>query len=105
MAQAKPVAHNFMSASVDIERLQKVFGGKGERIVIVVPGQEPLVMLPLNEYEQISAGKKTQVNKSAETKAGKLQLGQQQPKPDAPELVDPLSGGLTDDDQYFPEPL
>ena len=47
-----------MSALIDIERLQKIFGRKGEKVVIVVPGQDPVVLVPLTEYEQYGQGKR-----------------------------------------------
>ena len=93
-----------MAANIDIERLQKAFGSKGERIVIVVPGQEPLVMVPLNEYEQMSSGKKAP-GKANEPKANRSEVKPAPPKISLPESIDPLQGGLADDNQYFPEPL
>lgn len=97
-----------MASLVDIERLQKIFGRKGEKIVLVVPGQDPVVLVPLTEYENYSETKKTNTD---EVK-GKPKIVQTakpatvaSPKSEAPEVVDPLAGGLEDDDQYFPEPL
>ena len=94
-----------MSALIDIERLQKIFGRKGEKVVIVVPGQDPVVLVPLTEYEQYEQGKRPPT--AGEPKVNKPPQKPQTPAPklQTPEPVDPLQGGLEDDDQYFPEPL
>ena len=99
-----------MSALIDIERLQKIFGRKGEKIVLVVPGQDPVVLVPLTEYEQYGQSKHTPP--VGEPKTNKPPVKPQPPvkpteapKAEAPEIVDPLVGGVEDDDQYFPEPL
>ncbi|HAO81179.1 MAG TPA: hypothetical protein DEA87_00665 [Candidatus Veblenbacteria bacterium] len=94
-----------MSALIDIERLQKIFGRKGEKVVIVVPGQDPVVLVPLTEYEQYEQGKRPPT--AGEPKVNKPPQKPQSivPKLQTPESVDPLQGGLEDDDQYFPEPL
>ena len=94
-----------MSASVDLERLAKVFTRRGERVVLVVPGMEPVVLVPLSEYERLTSGEQGQ------NRTGELKGSKSRPKPSAqtkfgsPEQIDPLPGGLEDDNQYFPEPL
>ncbi|MDP3986568.1 MAG: hypothetical protein U1C53_01925 [Candidatus Veblenbacteria bacterium] len=94
-----------MPALIDLEQLNRVFMNRGERPVLVLPGREPLVVVPLSEYERLVQGApKRGPAKSAIVSQDKPQL---EAKPVAPtvELVDPLQGGVTDDDQYFPEPL
>ncbi|MFH1111533.1 MAG: hypothetical protein V1712_00485 [Patescibacteria group bacterium] len=72
-----------------IERL----ASRGERVVIVGKG-EPVVLLPLAEYEKLTAGQTVMFGeRSAESTVPRL------------ESIDPPAGALSDDDQYFPEPL
>lgn len=98
-----------MPMLIDLERIQKVFTRRGERVVLIMPDSEPVVLVPLNEYEQFSQSKLPLTNPGnrIQTKATRNQV---KPAPASantanPELVDPLQGGLEDDDQYFPEPL
>lgn len=94
-----------MGLTVDLEKIQKVFARRGERVVLVLPDSEPLVLVPLSEYEQFGQAK-LPLN-PAETKNKKPAPAQPKPsaKTETIEQVDPLQGGLEDDDQYFPEPL
>ena len=70
-----------------IERL----AARGERIVIIGKG-DPMVLLPLTEYEKLTSGQFNMIN------GGNTQNTRLEP-------VDIPSGMVSDDDQYFPEPL
>ena len=72
-----------------IERLS----ARGERVVIVGKG-EPVVILPLSEYEKLTAGQ-TMMFDDNRGRSENQRL----------ESVDLPSGMMPDDDQYFPEPL
>jgi len=96
-----------MSQTIDLNELARIFSRRGEKVVVILPDSEPVVLLPLSEYEKITTLQRTLPLKSAKTKIS--------PKPimensiakseDKLEAVDPLQGALPDDDQYFPEPL
>jgi len=73
-----------------IERLT----ARGERVIIVGKG-EPMVLLPLDEYEKLTAGQAKLFNGSGAVSSENTRL----------EPVDLPSGLGPDDDQYFPEPL
>ncbi len=68
-----------------IERLLK----RGERVV-VIGGPEPMVLLPLSEYEMLLENKT-----NLETAENAPYL----------ESVDVPQGAVEDDDQYYPEPV
>ncbi len=111
MAKAKPSGKaSGMPVLIDLARIQKVFGRRGERVVLIMPDSaEPVVLVPLNEYEQFS---QTKLPLAATGAGGQNKTHKNPIKPNntagqrpQPELVDPLQGGLEDDDQYFPEPL
>lgn len=72
-----------------IERL----AARGERLVIIGKGQ-PMVVLPLDEYEKLTAGQAIMFDETMPEKPG-ARL----------EPVDLPGGMVADDDQYFPEPL
>jgi hypothetical protein len=105
-----------MATTVDLEQLARVFGRRGERVVLVLPTGGPVVLVPLSEYEElVSPGRSG--TRPAQTAAGQVPrrnparpLAQKPVQPqvaptEALEAVDPLQGSLSDDDQYFPEPL
>lgn len=96
-----------MENLVDLAELRRILGRKGERVVVVVPGQEPIVLLSLSEYEQLTGGTgKTGARPAA---GGNGRSGASKSAgPAAPaklESIDPPQGTLEDDDQYYPEPL
>lgn len=100
-----------MPQIIDWERLNKLFLERGERVVLVPPQGEPLVLVPLSQYEQL-LGKGHAV--SAETRSKPPARRPAAPTtPATPpseassalEPIDPPQGALQDDDQYFPEPL
>ena len=93
-----------MNALIDFSKLEK-FLTSGERIVVVIPGQEPVVLVSLAEYEKLT-NVKAQPAKTREVKQTKPQAKSMvEAKTDEVEAVDPLPGALEDDDQYFPEPM
>lgn len=93
-----------MALIVDLERIKKIFARRGEKVVLIMPESEPVVLVPLTEYENLSQGK-LPPGKTQPAVQAKPTVIQKQAQPDLPEIVDPLQGGLEDDDQYFPEPL
>ena len=76
----------------DLGKLIERLIARGERVIIVGKG-EPVVVLPLPEYEKLTAGQAMMFNDSNRAANERL------------EPVDLPSGTLADDDQYFPEPL
>ncbi len=96
--------------NIDFDQLVRVFGRSGERVVLVLPGQEPVVLVPLKEYDALTAatlaGSSRNTPKLAAVQAEvKLQPLSAAAPAKPLEVVDPLQGGLPGDDQYFPEPL
>ncbi len=96
-----------MENLVDLAELKRILGRKGERVVVVVPGQEPIVLLSLTEYEQLSggggkAGARPQANGNSRAAAPRPASAADPAKLEA---IDPPQGTVTDDDQYYPEPL
>lgn len=99
---------------LDLNQIVKLFTRRGERVVVILPEGEPVVLVPLSEYEKMSVARP-----ASERAAHRLH---DKPTPAAPptggakpsavaapaeslEPVDPPQGGLADDDQYYPEPL
>ncbi|MFH1866493.1 MAG: hypothetical protein ABIJ81_00175 [Patescibacteria group bacterium] len=77
----------------DLGKLIERLASQGERVIIIGQG-EPMVILPLNEYEKLKQFNPSLFNERvAERSTPQL------------ESIDPLSSPLPDDDQYFPEPL
>ncbi len=70
----------------DLGQLIKRLLARGERVVIV-GDDEPMVILPLAEYDKLS---------------GFSSIQQEIPYL---EPIDPPQGAVEDDDQYFPEPI
>lgn len=97
-----------MAAPLDLERLARLFTRRGERVVVVLPSGDPVVLLSLPEYEKLTSRGAPTVIEPPRDKRGS---GRPAP-PSAPatpsssvEAVDPPQGGMADDDQYYPEPL
>jgi hypothetical protein len=94
-----------MANQFDLNELARIFTSRGEKVVVVLPGYEPVVILPLKQYDQLvsnqirttnpklSASLKKSVNPVKSAPVQKL------------EAIDPPAGSLESDDQYFPEPL
>ncbi|MFA4937376.1 MAG: hypothetical protein WC575_03765 [Patescibacteria group bacterium] len=78
----------------DFGKIIKKLLARGERIVIL-SDSKPMVLLPLDEYEQLTGNN----GRSYEPVVEEGALGGQL------ESIDPPAGPLPDDDQYFPEPL
>lgn len=89
-----------MGQSVDIEEILRIIGQDNTKVVLVVPGKEPLVMLPLSQYE-LDKNKTTKQNSPVITKNGKKQAISSENI----EKIDPIKGAVDSDDEYFPEPL
>ena len=100
-----------MGVTVDLEQLARIFGRRGERVVLVLPQGEPVVLVPLSEYEQLTLGAKGSkpipmaVPANPQGRRGPGRPPVVRPSGDSLEQIDPLQGQLTDDDAYFPEPL
>ncbi|MBI5465752.1 MAG: hypothetical protein HY974_00485 [Candidatus Kerfeldbacteria bacterium] len=95
-----------MTNQFDLNELVRLFTSRGEKVVVIIPGHEPVVLLPLAQYDQLTGVAKSQINPKLVGSPGK-KLGGQPAKPSAGQLeaVDPPQGSLEGDDQYFPEPL
>ncbi len=90
---------------LDLEKIQRIFTRRGERVVLVLPSGEAVVLVPLTEYEQLVPGPKpTAQPQPAVTPAPRRGPGRP-PAVHPLEAIDPPQGQLPDDDQYFPEPL
>lgn len=97
-----------MENLVDLSELRHILGRHGERVVVVVPGQTPIVLLSLAEYEQLSQGRASgmsQKNTRPQAIESKPQPKNSAFQPPKLETIDPQQGALEDDDQYYPEPL
>ncbi len=105
-----------MAVLVDLDQLARIFGRQGERVVLVLPSGDSVVLVPLSEYEQLVGGTRAQAKPvTLEAQPRRSPGRRPAPKPiepmpaqtksESPESIDPLQGGLSDDDQYFPEPL
>lgn len=84
--------------AVNLELLARLVG-RGERVVLVLPQGDPVVLMPVAEYERLvprlSPTQPKKNNNPKPTPRTSQQL----------EQVDPQQGSLSDDDQYYPEPL
>lgn len=112
---------------IDLEKLYRIFSRRGERVVLLLPDTEPMVLVPLSEYEHnntdlatvakspsknsghhhstpasSTANQQTLQGRKVVNSENKANLSQ---KITEPEQIDPLAGPIEDDDQYFPEPL
>lgn len=98
-----------MSESLNLERLAKLFSHRGEKVVVVLPSGEAVVLVPLGEYEKLVAAKPLPaVSEVRERRNGGRPATRPEGATKAPnslEAVDPPQGALPDDDQYYPEPL
>ncbi len=67
---------------------------RGERVVVIMPAAEPVVLLTLAEYEKLLQAAPAETNLLS-------------PAGEEPVLEDisPLAGLVADDDQYYPEQL
>lgn len=96
-------------ATIDLDRLSRVFLRHGERVVIIGSDGEPLVLVPLDEYESMMKAKPVKPAAEHQPKranAAEIASPKVAPKTQAAlEPVDPPQGALKDDDQYYPEPL
>ena len=98
-----------MGQLVDLEKLTRVFARTGERVVLVIPGQEPVVLVPLADYEKLHLAKPRAISTPVTNGAKPVPLTPKHqasvPAGTPVEAVDPIQGGVESDDQYFPEPL
>lgn len=99
-----------MKLNLDLEQLNRIFSQRGERVILIMPEGEPVVLVPLSEYEQLrkAGGLVAKLpNKDIKNQPKQAQVfkNNQQSKQDELEAIDPPAGALIDDDQYFPEPL
>lgn len=99
-----------MKLNLDLEQINRIFSQRGEKVVLIMPEGEPIVLVPLSEYEQLrkSGGLIAKLsNKDIKNQPKQAQVfkNNQQSGQDGLEAIDPPAGALMDDDQYFPEPL
>ncbi len=80
-------------SDLDLTKLSPMLA-RGERVVVVMPAAEPVVLLPLAEYEKLL--------QSVPAEANLLNPADKEP---ILEDISPLAGSVADDDQYYPEPL
>lgn len=80
-------------SNLDLTKLSPMLA-RGERVVIIMPSAEPVVLLPLAEYEKLL--------QSVPAEADLLNQAGREP---VLEDISPLAGSVADDDQYYPEPL
>lgn len=99
-------------ATIDLDRLSRLFLSRGERVVIIGSNGEPLVLVPLDEYENMATRRPNRPNaeqsKRVNVKPAAPEIAPLKPQPKAQanlEAVDPQQGAVQDDDQYYPEPL
>ncbi len=101
-------------AGIELERIAQLFARRGERVILVLPQGEMVVLVPLAEYEKMVTGEnRVPINNSVTVRRSKANpTANANTAPKAPlaaanplEAVDPLQGALTNDDQYYPEPL
>lgn len=99
---------------LDLERIAQLFARRGERVVLVLPQGELIVLVPLAEYEKLVAGSGTAAagvgptvrrHKPSPTVPSTMPTKTYTPAANPLETVDPPQGTLTNDDQYYPEPL
>lgn len=92
-----------MGQQVDIDEILRIAGQNNTKVVLVVPGKEPVVLLPLSEYEQITSGTSKLLKSSNETVKKESKKPLTQPK--NIENIDNPSSMVESDDEYYPEPL
>lgn len=100
--RVRPISDSIMPGTVDLNQLLGLVARRGERVIVVVPGQEPIVLVPVSEYERLMAGT---VAQPVPEKSSSQRVKTPPAAPKTLEAVDPPQGSLTDDDQYYPEPL
>lgn len=99
-----------MKLNLDLEQINRIFSQRGEKVVLIMSEGEPVVLIPLSEYEQSRkfSGLVAKVpNKDIKNQPRQAQVfkNNQSASQDRLEAIDPPEGALMDDDQYFPEPL
>jgi non-homologous end joining protein Ku len=99
-----------MKVNLDLEQLNRIFSRRGEKVVLVMPEGEPMVLVPLTEYEQSRKSDSLVAkipNKDIKNQPKQAQVfkNSQPTNQDGLEAIDPPQGALMDDDQYFPEPI
>ncbi|MEK7496690.1 MAG: hypothetical protein AAB657_02170 [Patescibacteria group bacterium] len=80
-----------------------------EKFVVILPSGEAVVLVSLQEYEKLTSEKSgVAVNNQKNVKnptEQSLPFGQMTKASQTVEAIDPLTSGLSDDDQFFPEPI
>jgi len=95
-----------MGSQFDLNELARIFTSRGEKVVVVLPGHEPVVILPLAQYDQLVGNSVRLPNPKLSSAPGKKSVNPASSVPAQKlEAIDPPQGSLEGDDQYFPEPL
>jgi len=96
-----------MADNIDLNEFYRLFLARGERVVVVMPGHEPIVLLPLSQYESLADNLPATAHRQPKLRPTKNETASKPTHPavQSLEAVDPLQGQLPGDDQYFPEPL
>ncbi len=80
-----------------------------EKFVVILPSGEAVVLVPLQEYEKLTSEKSGGVVNNQKVVKNSteqsLPFGQMTKANQIVEAVDPMPSGLSDDDQFFPEPI
>jgi len=88
---------------INLEDLLRIFTARGEKVVVVPPQGDLAVILPLTEYDKLRNHAETAVVKVAPSLVGSLNNAKIHKE--QMELIDPTVNSITNDDQYFPEPI
>lgn len=79
-----------------------------EKFVVILPSGEAVVLVPLSEYEKLTASSASvpvKPSNSPATSIKKAIRNEANSVRETVEAIDPIPGGVVEDDQYFPEPL
>ena len=86
---------------MNINDIVKIFTDRGERVVVIMPDHEPVVVMPLVEYESLLPDTRQKTfNQPADYQSPPVYESNMPIEP-----VEPLGGSQLSDDQYFPEPI
>ena len=89
---------------MSINDIVKIFTDRGERVVVIMPDHEPVVVMPLAEYEslQVAADSMPRAFTTRVKHQANTPVYQSEPPI---EPVEPLGASQLGEDSYFPEPI
>ncbi|MBU1038806.1 hypothetical protein KKC17_01015 [Patescibacteria group bacterium] len=109
-----------MSEVLDWQRLAALLGPVSDKVVVILPSGQTLILTSLEHYEALVKGKKNldslPIKNSLAPSATKKRGRPPKSKPVEPialpqsklgevEEIGGLVGGLSNDDEYYPEPI